>query len=321
MYEARHWSFKLADPSAALPVGIEHFEFAVQCLRPMTLAHQQIDREFRFCACAKCAGDAIQKLAFDYNTNRLLNAGAPRAKDVLNRIEMVRLAAAELLKVLFELDDYSRKAFHDFYGNYHSLDIPLYAGYFDKDELSDSESELYSDLDAELIKAISEVRDAARIVSVKYKQSRKGHQQPFADRGGNTNLFKEEHGSPDHNLVRDGWTIFERFQPGKARGTENGAFHEFLKHVFGYATGQDPENYSGLSVGVKLLAVPLRQRQEIINQGIAVEREMNALEIMNPDQVSAADELSRQRKIAQEEVERIERALRQVRSGKKASPL
>jgi len=152
------------------------------------------------------------------------------------------------------MNDYSRKALAP-YGN--GLDLPVYLGYFDE-EADPPTYDQYSDFDSEFVKNLVAVRDAARAVSADYQETRK--KPAFLDRGGNTNLFKEEHGSPDSNLVKTGWIVFETFQPGKARGTTtNGAFHEFLGHVYGYATGKDPENYSGLAVWIKTLAVLLRQ--------------------------------------------------------------
>jgi hypothetical protein len=139
------------------------------------------------------------------------------------------------------------------------------------------------------------------------------------DRGGNTNLFKEEHGSPDSNLVKSGWIVFEIFQPGKATGTTtNGAFHEFLGHVYAYATGKNPEDYSGLAVWIKTLAVLLRKRQNCLGEGIAVEREIGALEAIDPDQASEKSELHHRRKAVHQKLMKIERAIRQARPGKKA---
>jgi len=155
-------------------------------------------------------------------------------------------------------------------------------------------------------------------VSADYQETRK--KPAFLDRGGNTNLFKEEHGSPDSNLVKTGWIVFETFQPGKARGTTtNGAFHEFLGHVYGYATGKDPENYSGLAVWIKTLAVLLRQRQDCLGEEIALDREMHALQAINPDQASAASDLRCRRNDVQQKLEKIERAIQEARPGKRAA--
>jgi hypothetical protein len=308
MHPVAHWTFKLVDPTKALPVAPEHFKAAEGCLAARTLSHHEIGPELRTCACIACAGDAIQKLAVEYNTNRLLNEGAPRSTDVQAEIDTVLLATEALLKALTGMSDYTRKAFE------HHPDMPSYLGQFD-DEADPPAYASYSDLDCELISNLITVRRDAAAVSAKYRK-----RSSSLDRGGNTNLFKEEHGSPDSNLVKSGWIVFENFQPGKARGTTtNGAFHEFLGHVYGYATGKDPENYSGLAVWIKALAVLLRKRQDCLGEQIAVEREIGALEAIDPDQASKESALHCRRKLVQQKLEKIEHAIRMARPGKKAA--
>jgi hypothetical protein len=313
MRPVARWSFKLADGAIALPVGTEHFKAAERCLDARTLSHHEPGSELRACACVACAGDAIQKLTVEYNTNRLLNEGAPRSKDVQDQIDAVRTAADALLRALLSLNDYSRKALAP---HASGLDLPVYLGYFD-DEADPPAYDQYSDFDSELVKNLVAVRDAARAVSSDYRENRK--KPAFLDRGGNTNLFKEEHGSPDSNLVKNGWIVFEIFQPGKASGTTtNGAFHDFLGHVYGYATGKNPANYSGLASWIKALAVLLRQRQDCLGEEIALEREIQALQAIDPDHASAANDLYFRRNAVRQNLEKIERAIHEARTGKKA---
>jgi hypothetical protein len=160
MRPVAHWSFRLANGEMALPVGTKHFKAAERCLDARTLLHYEIGPELRACACVACAGDAIQKLAVEYNTNRLLNEAAPRSKDVQNEIDAVLGAAEALLKALLGMNDYSRKAFAP-YAN--RLDLPVYLGYFDK-EADPPAHDLYSDLDSELIKNLIAVRNAGDCV-------------------------------------------------------------------------------------------------------------------------------------------------------------
>jgi hypothetical protein len=272
------------------------------------LSHHNIGPELRACTCVACAGNAIQKLAVEYNTNRLLNEGAPRSTDVQAEIDTVLSATEALLKAIMRMNDYTRKAF----GRHSHL--PAYLGAFDN-EADPPAYATYSDFDYELIKDLVNVRDDAAAVSAKYRK-----RSSSLDRGGNTNLFKEEHGSPDSNLVKNGWIVFETFQPGKATGTTtNGAFHEFLGHVYGYATGKDPEDYSGLAVWIKTLAVLLRRRQDCIGEAIAVEREIGELEAIDPDQASRESELYCRRKLVRQKLEKIERNIQLARPGKKAA--
>jgi hypothetical protein len=310
MHSIAHWSFKVVDHAKALPVGIKYFKAAEECLGARLLSHHDSGRELRACVCVACAGDAIQKLAVDYNKNRLLNQGAPRSKDVQNEIDAVLSASEALLKALLSMNDYTRKAFAP---HASGLDLPDYLGRFDE-EGDPPEYDSYSDFDSELVKNLMAVRDVAAVVSAKHKETN----EKTVDRGGNTNRFKEEHGSPDSNLVKSGWVVFETFQPGKASGnTTNGAFHEFLGHVYGYATGKNPENYSGLAVWIKTLAVLLRQRQDCLGEEIGLEREMNAFEATDLGQASVASELRDRRNVIRKKLERIELAIQMVRPGKK----
>ena len=307
------WSFRLADPESALPVATEHFVAAEQCLNARLLSHQEIGPDLRACACVGCAGDAIQKLAVEYNTNRLLKEGAPRSKDVQKQIEAVREGADALLKAVLGMDDYTRKVFAP-YASF--LDFPVYVGYFDNDA-DPPPHDSYSDFDSELVKNLVAICDAASVASADYQELRKA--PALLDRGGATNLFMREHGSPDSNLVRDGWIVFETFQPGKASGTTtNGAFHDFLGHVYGYATGKDPENYSGLAVWVKTLAPLLRQRQDCLGEEIALQRETRALQAIDPERASASD-LNARLTAVRQELDKIERAIQETRPGKRAS--
>jgi hypothetical protein len=102
-----HWSFKLANADAALPAGsFAHFEQAMQCLGPISSLHQELDpRQWRRCVCIKCAGEQIQRLAVEYNENRLLNRDAPRAKHVVDRANLIHRRADQLLKAILGMDD------------------------------------------------------------------------------------------------------------------------------------------------------------------------------------------------------------------------
>jgi hypothetical protein len=311
MQPVAHWSFKLTNPEVALPLGTDHFKAAEQCLEARTLSHHEIGPELRACACVACAGGAIQKLAVEYNTNRLLNEGAPRSKDVQSDIDSVLGAAEGLLKALLSMNDYSRKAFQSHAKN---LDLPVYLGYFD-DEGDPPSYDSYSDFDSEFVKELVALCSAAKVASAEYKERRE--KPTSADRGGNTNLYKDEHGSPDANLVKNGWIVFETFQPGKASGTVvNGALHEFLGHVYGYATGKEPENYSGLDGWIKALAGLLRQRQDCLGEEIALAREMRALEAIDPDQ-DVITGLRSRLDVVRKKLKKIERDIQVARQGRK----
>ena len=311
-----HWSFKLANADAALPVGsFEHFEQALHCLGPISSLHQELDpADWRHCVCIRCAGDEIQRLAVEYNENRILNRDAPRAKHVVNQAHLIQRSAEQLLDAILGMDDYCRKAFRD-YGHHNEVgDLPVYAGYFD-DGLPDPED----DSGSLWVQNLLGLRNAAMRVSTTFKQRRGAKQYEPADKGGNTNLFKENFGSPDRNLVIAGWRTFEKFRPKQAKGTEHGAFHEFLKHVFEYATGLDPEEYSSLSSWMKALASLLRQKDDMFDKYIAAEAELRFLKADPVADISRQREVAYQMSVVSADLEDINLLLKEARPGKKST--
>src|SRR6476660_960874 len=118
---SKRWSFRLPNADAALPTGsFACFEQAVACLSPISSMHRDsidaegrrlfsdrplgVTSEFRpsvspppnvgNCTCIKCAADQVQRLAVQYNEDRLLNQDAPRAKHVLRQADTVLFIAS-----------------------------------------------------------------------------------------------------------------------------------------------------------------------------------------------------------------------------------
>ncbi len=270
----RRWSFKLPRAEAALPAGpFESFEQAVQSLRPISTMHRLSEfGERQHCACVSCAGNEVQRLAIEFNQNKLLERDAPRAKHVVDRANLIAECADQLLKAIKSTDDYTRKAFVE-YGRYNSVqDLPVYSGYFDHVEDDDDYPDpADSDSESLWIQNLLELRQGARLVAAEFKKSRGAERSAPIDKGGRTNLFKEGVGTPDRNLVISGWSVFETFQYKQAKGTEHGAFHGFLKHVFKYATGRSSERHSSIGSWVKALASLLRQRDDVSERYLSAE--------------------------------------------------
>jgi hypothetical protein len=214
------------------------------------------------------------------------------------------------------MDDYSRKAFLD-YGRYAATqDLPAYAGYLSEDLPEGEEFDVNESLMAE---SLRELRDGARLVSATFRKTRGVGRHEPADKGGNTNLFKERFGSPDRNLVIAGWRIYERFKPKEASGTEHGVFHEFLKNVFEYASGLYPEDHSSLGSWLKALASLLRQREDLFETYITAESELRYLETAQIVSRFRKEQLARAMAFATDQLESVNSALAEVRLGKKAA--
>lgn len=307
---SKRWSFNLSDPDASLPRGsFEYFEQAINCLHPKSL-HQR-DAAPNACTCFQCAGAAIQNLAVTYNAKTLLAANAPRAKDVVVQIEAVRDGAQQLLNCILALDDYARAQFQK-YGGASSLDLPLYSGYFDEWDEEDPEESDY-----EWVRNLSDLIKGANATLTGFRKSRGIGKNQRVDKGGNTNLFKEEKRSPDFNFVVDGWNLFEKFKPNEARGTEGGSFHLFLQYVYEYATGLEAEEHSSLSSWVKALAATLREISELSTKRARISslRDVDDQDVQNE---SLSQNL---REALDREILQKERVLLQLRPGKKPSQL
>lgn len=271
MDSSLHWSFKLPDTDSALPAGaFRCLEEAMAYLGSISSLHQEISSsEKRSCRCLACAGNLIQGLAVDYNKHRLLAGDAPRAKHVLSRASHIYEYADQLLNEIIRMDDFTREAFHRYGRNNSTMDLPFYPGYFndghpDPDDLTG---------DSPWVTNLTELREGAKLVVSAFKSSRVTDRSDVADKGGNTNLFKEGFGSADRMLVISGWQIFERFRPKEAKGGERSDFCNFLKSVFEYATGKDPEAHSTLPAWVNALAKPLREQDRCMDQYILAEAE------------------------------------------------
>jgi hypothetical protein len=322
MDSSKRWSFKLSDSDAALPAGpFECFEQAIGCLAPISTMHQELDSaRWRCCLCVRCASDEVQRLAIEYNQNTLLTQNAPRAKNVIDCANEIERLADQLRCAILKMDDYSRKAFLDYGGYAATRDLPAYAGYLDDFPREEDEAGIEFD-EGPVAESLRELRDGAKRVSAAFRESRGVGRYEPADKGGNTNLFKEGFGSADRNLVVAGWKVYERFKPKQAKGTENGSFHEFLKNVFEYATGLDPEDHSSLASWLKAQASLLRQREELFETYITAESDLRYLEMVSDVSHFRKAQLVSVMASMTVQLDSINSALAEVKLGKKAAKI
>ncbi len=90
-------------------------------------------------------------------------------------------------------------------------------------------------------------------------------QSETEDKGGNTNLLKEQFGPQAWYIVRRCWIVFENCRPGEATASESGAFAAFVNAVYEYATGKTEEN-STLLNWTKKLAKLLRRHDTLLEK-------------------------------------------------------
>lgn len=306
---SERWTFKPIDAEVSLPSGeFARLEQALILLDAKSSMHRE---PVEACTCIRCASDHIQRLAVDYNRCNYLSKSAPRAKHVIVQAELIADLTNQLLDAIFRMDDYSRKAFIDL-GR--CMDFPAYRGWAEDHDYPDDGA----DADSLIVQTLRQLLTASQKVSDEFKKQRGVARNQQTDRGGNTNLYKEIHGSADRNLVIEGWAVFARFRPKQAKGTTFGIFHEFLKAVFQYATGLDPESNTSIESWMKGLASSLRKRDELIEEQAAAVAELQWLESHAVANRDDRTRLNGAIKMLLTEVRHIESKIESFRLGKKA---
>jgi hypothetical protein len=208
----------------------------------------------RMCVSWELAVNRVCYLAATFNRVQILTDGAPRRKDIVESLDKLERAAAAFADVLESLDDITRHRLQT-----GGSGIGLFKKYFSNDLMIRANVDglpLPSGVGDEGIqcqwiiqaRALSQYAGAVRtnfLIS-------KGIEDPDrVDRGGNTNLIKEDFGSARYQLVQEGWHVYDLFKPDEQTGTEGGPFHLFLCAIFEFATGQSPEEHSKLMPLVK----------------------------------------------------------------------
>jgi hypothetical protein len=107
------------------------------------------------------------------------------------------------------------------------------------------------------------------------------------DRGGNTNAYKEDWGSPESALVESAWYVFDLFKPGKASGSETGPFQEFVDTIANYATGHER---TSLHAAVKRWSKQHRESKHEVTELTRLRRERK----LSHTSVERLDEIQRE---------------------------
>lgn len=221
----------------------------------------------------------VESLARCFNHKELAVKGAPRAKHVIEQLEKLESKSRELADLLSQLDDVTRLQLQT--GGTGVGDFLLCC-------------KTDPDLDAEGLPRPSPVHHYGRWIArlnalSNYtafctaqfcSRQQIGEGEP-ADRGGNTNMYKQMVGSGRFALVRDGLAVFDQFKPGVAKGTEGGEFHAFLMDVFEYATGLDPEEHSKLVPWVKKLPKAYRRMAQIEDEKSEIAKKIDDMREQN----------------------------------------
>jgi hypothetical protein len=296
MSSAERWSVHVSDQEVA-PVGsLKSLARAKKTLGPFKSEH--LTELGQSCVCAECAEEQIRTLAIHFNRHRLLDKDAPRAADVVSDLDRVSLKSRELSEALFSLNDYARQRLQ-MTRKYQKWDHGAGATLFKKANAIDlplpgSRTEPASD--CLWIERLAALEQFARTMSDTFRQSRGIQEQKDLDKGGRTNLFKEQYGPPAWILVTGAWHTYNSFKPNQAVGSDGSSFHIFINQVHEYATGSSKEN-STLQYWMTTLVKARRQNDHLLQKLSAFESRLDELQTdqkIDSDKAAEITELERQ---------------------------
>lgn len=221
------------------------------------------DHLLYLCPCSRCVEENIVDIATKFNARTLLMEGAPRKKTVAKNLRRVSEAASSLADALVGLDNYSR----EYLGVLDDLDRirPMVNAYeaAAASTLPKPETEQEPASDGRFVETLVALE---RYVSLRLEWlTGCDASEAAVDKGGNTNLLKEELGPQAWYIIRRCWIVFENCRPGEATSSETGAFAAFVNAVYEYATGETEEN-STLLNWTKKLAKLLRRHDVLLQK-------------------------------------------------------
>jgi hypothetical protein len=218
------------------------------------------------------AQELVKDIACRFNVEEHLARGAPRFAHVLDRLTVIRDMAVALADELDLLDDISR--YELLRGNLNAEAGPLMR--------ASRAHNLYLEWISQLRKRSMYIERVQRFMVERRKREKR---EPI-DRGGNTNMWKEQQGAPRWGLVNDAIQIFELFKAGEATGTERGNFHEFVNDVFEYATGREGTTHAKVESWVKILVKAHREARKLQSVYARHDAEWNSLTDRDPMRTS-----------------------------------
>ena len=228
------------------------------------------------------AWERVWILARDFNRQRRLDQGAPRAGDVVERLTRLEDLAGEMARELNSLDDITRHrlqtggtgitayieiAIDPLLEAADVEGLPAPTGWKDEGE---------PDRWVQRLEALSLYSNACLKM---FLSSQDISSVDVPDKGGNTNLYKSIFGSASSALVNEGWHLFELCRPREASGTEGGPFHLFLMDVFEFATGLEPEQHSKLTYWLKRVSSVKRKLQALEDEQEKLSKEQREISL------------------------------------------
>ena len=233
MLRSTRWSIKVPQEKVVPAGPLQALAEAKRELGPFWPNHIND----KVCLCEKCADARIIRLAKRFNKLRLASKNAPRAGHVTRNLEDIASRSRQLAVALSFLDDYSR--------DWLSKPRKPAAGGPDPRLLHKSARaselpppSLVADGDGQLVAKLKALSEYAHVMAQEFEMWRLLNRPfPIKDRGGNTKMVTQWHGTSAEGLVIGAYHIYDDFRPAEARKTEDGSFHTFANQVFFFAAG------------------------------------------------------------------------------------
>jgi hypothetical protein len=269
--------FKLAQDNVEPRGDRDDMEAAKQCLGPFVGgkvgSSSAEDEEY--------AEHKIVEIAQSYNWHRISNAQSPRSNVVKNSLDDVIESTAATIQALEGMDDHTRLMFEFFASepstaklhaeaNGNALPLSSYGG------RPDQESPWLLQLHA-LHRLALKQKELVELVAGE-------------DKGGRSSIHKDLYSSPEHQLIEQGWMLFEQFKPGRAQGTVNNLFLNFIEYIYTFATkkGASETGAPTFLKKIKQMIRYLRKLSDAREKHAALHRLSAKIEQGNSDQESVA---------------------------------
>jgi hypothetical protein len=231
----------------------------------------------------KVAIQLVSGVARRFNFNEYVARDAPRFSEVVKRLKRFERLSAELAEHIEGLDDLTLRM----------LQLG-FAGPHGKDRLR----KLMEDADVQALshphgkrspwaRRLFSLSKCANLSLQRQVQRREQQGRSISDRGGRTNMFKEDEGIPRWRLVTDLLYIHQTFKPSVATSTEGGPFHRFVLNVFEYATGKEGEVFAKVEYWIKRLVKATRDEEALRLRANAMRDDLEKMASDNDDSEEA----------------------------------
>lgn len=213
----------------------------------------------RFGLSREFAVEHVEDVATVFNVESYLEHNAPRFKQILAGLNKTQMLANALASHLNSLDDFAKHELQYAGASTVRHQFERVMREADVEELPRKSTDT-SKAPRLWVRRLTKLSAYIDITKVNLLERRKKNNLAINDVGGNTNLWKENVGSPRWGLVNDALWIYEAFKPGEATATiKANGFYQFVHDLYEYATGREATVHAKIDDWVKQLVKPHRE--------------------------------------------------------------